>query len=138
MGVQCQSLNVRADLSTYDILIIGKAALTVDGPGPDASRVREGLKVIVFEQTAEVLEKRFGFRVAEYGLRQVFKRVPDHPTLAGLDADKTLEFQSRIFPDTWSQFLRIPVNIVRRLADVDCRIAHQYMQARLNDGQGAG
>ena len=49
--------------------------------------MRDGLKVIMFEQTAEVLEKRFGFRVAEYGLRQVFKRVPDHPLLAGLDAE---------------------------------------------------
>ena len=55
----------------------------MDGPGPDVSRVRDGLKVIVFEQTAEVLEKRFGFRVQEYGLRQVFQRVPDHPLLAG-------------------------------------------------------
>ena len=49
--------------------------------------MRDGLKVIVFEQTAEVLEKRFGFRVAEYGLRQVFPRVPDHPLLAGLDVE---------------------------------------------------
>ena len=34
--------------------------------------MREGLKVVVFEQTADVLEKRLGFRVAEYGLRCVF------------------------------------------------------------------
>ncbi len=68
----------------YDMLIVGKAALTVDGPAPDIGRVREGLKVIVFEQTADVLEKRFGFRVEEYGLRQVFPRVPDHPLLAGI------------------------------------------------------
>src|SRR5207248_7788293 len=40
-----------------------------------------GLKVIVFEQTAKVLEERLGFRVAEYGLREVFPRVPDHPLL---------------------------------------------------------
>jgi len=50
-------------------------------------RVREGLKVIVFEQTAEALEKRLGFRIAEYGLRQVFPRVPDHPLLAGLELE---------------------------------------------------
>ena len=61
-----------ADLAAYDVLVVGKGALTVDGPAPDVSRVRDGLKVIVFEQTPEVLEKRFGFRVAEYGLRQVF------------------------------------------------------------------
>ena len=77
----------RADLSAYDVLIIGKAALTVGGPAPDLTRVRDGLKVIVFEQTSEVLEKRLGFRVAEYGLRQVFPRVPDHPLLAGLAAE---------------------------------------------------
>ena len=73
-----------ADLSTYDIIIVGKSALTLDGAAPDIGRVRDGLKVIIFEQTAEVLEKRFGFRVAEYGLRQVFQRVPDHPLLAGI------------------------------------------------------
>ena len=73
-----------ADLKGYDILIVGKEALTVDGPGPDAGRVRDGLKTIVFEQSAKVLEERFGFRVAEYGLREVFRRVPDHELLSGL------------------------------------------------------
>ena len=46
--------------------------------------VRDGLKVVVFEQTAEVLEKRLGFRTAEYGLRELFHRNADHPLLAGL------------------------------------------------------
>ena len=69
------------------MLIVGKERSDADGPGPNVERVRDGLKVIVFEQTSEVLEKRFGFRVAEYGLRQVFRRVPDHPLLAGLDAE---------------------------------------------------
>jgi len=41
----------------------------------------------VFEQTPDVLEKRFGFRVAEYGLRNVFRRVPDHPALEGLQTE---------------------------------------------------
>jgi beta-galactosidase/beta-glucuronidase len=84
MHVEAQTVEADADLSAYDILIIGKGALTANGPGPDLSRVREGLKVVVFEQTAEALEKRLGFRIAEYGLRQVFPRVPDHPLLAGL------------------------------------------------------
>jgi beta-galactosidase len=43
--------------------------------------------VVVFEQTSAALEQRLGFRTAEYGLRQVFKRVPDHPLLSGLDAE---------------------------------------------------
>ncbi|MCY3022818.1 MAG: hypothetical protein NTW87_27885 [Planctomycetota bacterium] len=93
LGVQCQTVDAKADLAAFDTLIVGKAALTPDGPGPDVSRVRDGLKVIVFEQTAEVLEKRFGFRVAEYGLRQVFKRVPDHPLLAGLDAENLRDWR---------------------------------------------
>ena len=61
-----------------------RAALTPDSPAPDIARVRDGLKVVLFEQTSEVLEQRFGFRVEEYGLRWVFKRVPDHPLLAGI------------------------------------------------------
>ena len=78
-------VNAQADLSGYDLLIIGKAALTADGPAPDVMRVRDGLRVLVFEQTADALEKRLGFRVAEYGLRNAFRRLPDHPALAGLD-----------------------------------------------------
>lgn len=89
LGVAAQSVDARADLASYDVLVVGKGALTLPGAAPDIARVRDGLKVIVFEQTAEVLEKRFGFRVAEYGLRWVFRRIPDHPLLAGL-ADEQL------------------------------------------------
>ena len=89
VGIRSGPVEAGTDLSGYDILIVGKAALTVGDPAPDISRVRDGLKVIVFEQTSDVLEKRFGFRVAEYGLRWVFKRVPDHPLLAGI-ADEHL------------------------------------------------
>jgi beta-galactosidase/beta-glucuronidase len=93
LGIKWQLVKADADLSAYDILIIGKGALTTDGPGPDLARVRDGLKVIVFEQTAEVLEKRLGFRATEYGLRQVFKRVPDHPLLAGLDTENLRDWK---------------------------------------------
>ncbi|HVS36987.1 MAG TPA: glycoside hydrolase family 2 TIM barrel-domain containing protein, partial [Gemmataceae bacterium] len=82
-----QDVEADADLSGYDLLILGKQALTPDGPGPDVSRVRDGLKVILFEQSAKVLEQRFGFRTAEYGLRQAFPRVSDSPLLAGLQTD---------------------------------------------------
>jgi hypothetical protein len=77
-------VNANADLSAYNLLIVGKAALATNSPAPDITRVRDGLKVVLFEQTPEVLEQRFGFRVAQYGLRWVFKRVPDHPLLAGI------------------------------------------------------
>src|SRR5262249_33430274 len=87
LNARFERVEASADLSAFDVLIVGKGALTPDGPGPDVGRVRDGLKVIVFEQSAAVLEQRFGFRVAEYGLRQVFPRVPDHPLLAGLAED---------------------------------------------------
>ncbi|HET6386088.1 MAG TPA: hypothetical protein VFJ58_22070 [Armatimonadota bacterium] len=87
LGVPFKRVDAGADLSAYGTLIIGKGALTAGGPGPDLSRVRAGLKVIVFEQTSDALEKRLGFRVEEYGLRQVFPRVSGHPALAGLSTD---------------------------------------------------
>jgi hypothetical protein len=85
MQIAFEAVDAKANLAGFDMLIVGKASLTPDGPGPDVMRVRDGLKVIVFEQSAEVLERRFGFRIAEYGLREVFPRVPDHPVLAGLN-----------------------------------------------------
>jgi beta-galactosidase len=87
LNVAFQTVDAQSDLAGYDLLIIGRGALTPDGPGPNVTRVRDGLKVIVFEQSAKTLEQRFGFRVAEYGLREVFPRVPDHPILAGLSAE---------------------------------------------------
>jgi beta-galactosidase len=87
MGILYDTVDAKTDLQRYEVLIIGKAALTVDGAAPDVGRVRDGLKVIVFEQTPDVLEKRLGFRVAEYGLRNVFRRVPDHPALKGLQTE---------------------------------------------------
>ncbi|MCZ7641133.1 MAG: hypothetical protein M5U12_36815 [Verrucomicrobia bacterium] len=68
-------------------------ALSVDGPAPSLERVREGLRVLVFEQMPAVLERRLGFRVVEHGLRQVFPRVPDHPVLAGLATEHLRDWQ---------------------------------------------
>ncbi len=93
MGIRCEPVDAGADLSGYAILVIGKGALTLDGAAPDIARVRDGLKVVIFEQTTEVLEKRFGFRVAERGMRWVFKRVPDHPLLAGITEDHLRNWQ---------------------------------------------
>ncbi|MCX8109558.1 MAG: hypothetical protein N3G20_12230, partial [Verrucomicrobiae bacterium] len=84
LGVQFMTVGPDANLRSTDMLIIGKHALTVDGRAPDLSAVRTGLRVLVFEQTTDVLEKRLGFRVAEYGFRKMFARVPDHPALCGL------------------------------------------------------
>jgi len=92
-GVRYDTVDAGADLGAYEVLIIGKAALTTDSPAPDIGRVRDGLKVIVFEQTTEVLEKRLGFRIAEYGLRNVFPRVPDHRALAGLKSEQLRDWR---------------------------------------------
>jgi hypothetical protein len=102
LGVKCQPVNSTTDLSGFDVLLIGKSALTVGGPAPDLKRVRDGLKVVVFEQTAEVLEKRLGFRVQEYGLRQVWPRVPDSPLLAGLKTENLHDWRgsSTLLPPT--------------------------------------
>jgi hypothetical protein len=87
LGVRGKTVTAQTDLSGFDLLVVGKGALTVSDPAPNIRRVRAGLKVVIFEQTSEALEQRFGFRVTEYGLRQVFPRVPDHPLLAGVAAE---------------------------------------------------
>ncbi len=84
LGIDYTSVDHEYNPEGTDLLIIGKGALSLDGAAPDVSSVRKGLRVIVFEQAAPVLEQRFGFRVQAYGLRQVYKRVPDHPVLKGL------------------------------------------------------
>ncbi len=93
LGVVGTRIEADADLTGYDTLIIGKLALSLNAPAPDISRVRDGLKVIVFEQSSEVLEKRLGFRVAEHGLRRVFARIPDHPVLAGIQGDELFDWR---------------------------------------------
>jgi len=87
LGLEYRSVEAGADLAGYDVLIVGKAAMTIDGAGPDVTNVRKGLRVVVFEQASGVLEKRFGFRVVEYGLRNVFHRLTDHPALSGLGVE---------------------------------------------------
>ncbi len=100
MPLSYAAVDAGSALDAYDVLIVGKEALTVNGPAPDIRRVREGLKVILFEQTPDVLEKRFGFRTAEYGLRKVFPHIPDHPLLRGLGAEHLSDWrgQSTILP----------------------------------------
>ena len=85
IGIRYRTVDAEADLSSDDVLIVGKNALTVSGPAPDITRVRDGLKVLLFEQTPDVLQNRLGFRVAARGLRWAFKRIPDHPMLAGVN-----------------------------------------------------
>ena len=93
MGVKLEKIEAGTALAGYDVLVIGKKALDAYGAGPDVTKVRDGLKVLVFEQTKETLEKRFGFRVQEHVLRQVWMRLPDHPALAGLATETLSNWQ---------------------------------------------
>ncbi|MFA7196967.1 MAG: sugar-binding domain-containing protein [Anaerovoracaceae bacterium] len=70
-----------------DVLVIGSLGLK-DGahfPGLDA-RIRNGLKVLVFEQDEKTLQERFGFRTQALGFRHVEVRMAKHPVLEGLSA----------------------------------------------------
>jgi hypothetical protein len=87
MGILYERVDAKVDAAEYEVLIIGKGALTLQNAAPSLHAVRDGLKVVIFEQTGEVLEKRFGFRIAEYGLRWVFRRVYNHPILTGIDEE---------------------------------------------------
>ena len=108
LGLGFESIDADTEMSPYDVLVVGKGALSFDGPAPDISRVRDGLKVVVFEQTTAALEKRLGFRVEEYGLRQAFPRIPDHPALAGLNPAQLRDWcgEATILPSRLSYQIR--------------------------------
>lgn len=84
LGIIYDPIKPDTPLNDYELLIVGKMALNVYDEGINLEKVRKGLKVIIFEQSSEVLEQRFGFRVAEYGLRDIYIRIPDHPAMEGL------------------------------------------------------
>lgn len=77
-GISAVDMGSEDQFLQPDILIIGQGALTTKNaiPGLDRDPGRPSKCVLIFEQSAEALEERFGFRVAEYGLRQVFPRAP--------------------------------------------------------------
>ena len=84
LGVNAKEIKANAKPAAGGVLIIGKNALKVDGPAPDLTAVRDGLKVIVFEQNLDALQCRLGFRTVEYGLRNLFPRFSSHPLLEDL------------------------------------------------------
>jgi hypothetical protein len=121
MGVNFQRVDTAADLSGCDMLIVGKEALTADGPAPNIGSVRDGLRVVMFEQTSEVLEERFGFRVAEYGLRNIFSRVPDHPLLAGVAVEHLRDWrgEATILPSRLKYTMRSMYGPTVKWCDID-------------------
>ena len=70
------------------LLIVGREAMTLDGPGLDlAALTARGTNVLIFEQSEEVLQRRWGFRTASPGVRRVYVRQPAHPVCRGLADD---------------------------------------------------
>jgi beta-galactosidase len=68
------------------LLIIGREAVSADSPGIDlVALTRRGVNVLFFEQTEEVLQRRWGFRTASPGVRRVFVRQPGSPVCQGLE-----------------------------------------------------
>jgi hypothetical protein len=68
-----------------EVVVIGREAL--DGQAVHwLSKLNEGLRVLVFEQRAEVLQNGLGFRIAERGSRQLFPRFA-HPATRAFDAE---------------------------------------------------
>lgn len=82
LGVKYAKVTADAKLSGYDVLVIGREALTPDGPAPDLSALPG--RVLVFEQTYDTLTRRLGFRANVHGMRQAYIRTSAHPALAGL------------------------------------------------------
>ncbi|MBN1670131.1 MAG: hypothetical protein JXR37_03815 [Kiritimatiellae bacterium] len=87
LGVQVASVGADDSLAPYELLIVGREAVTLEGRLPDLATRKGPWRVLVFEQTAKALEKRFGFRIQEYGLRKTFVRAAGHPALEGLPED---------------------------------------------------
>jgi len=87
-GVPFTAVQQPVPPSGCSLFVIGREALTVGGPPVDLEgMVKGGATVLVFEQTEEVLQQRFGFRTASPGTRRVFVRQPSHPVCAGLTDD---------------------------------------------------
>lgn len=73
------------------LFVIGREAITSEGPEIDLTKFLRSdgsrANLLIFEQTEEVLQKRWGFRTASPGSRRVFVRQPVHPVCRGLSDD---------------------------------------------------
>lgn len=66
-----------------EVVVIGRESLDEKGL-PWLGKVSDGVRVLVFEQRASVLEGLLGFRIAERGSRVLFPRF-EHPVTRGMD-----------------------------------------------------
>jgi hypothetical protein len=89
LGVRHQPCTAAGEgVQPGDVVVVGEGALStpdlVTAPAPVLARAVDGVRVLVLAQDADVLAQRLGFRVNVQGLRQLFRRMPGHPVLAGL------------------------------------------------------
>lgn len=84
LGIPFRKVDAIASPVREGVLVIGREALDPAGPLPNLDAVRDGLRVLVFEQRPEVMN-RLGFRINEHGLRRLFIRHSGHPVLKGLE-----------------------------------------------------
>jgi beta-galactosidase len=75
------------------MIIIGREALSDAPPLPWLGEAVRSGRVLVFEQTQEVLSERLGFRTNIHGLRELFVRVADHPAIRALGRSPDSLFQ---------------------------------------------
>lgn len=76
-----------------DILVIGREALSGMRKAPSVEGVRDGQRVLVFEQSTATLTSRLGFRIAERGMRIAFPRTPSHAALVGMGEGHLRDWQ---------------------------------------------
>ncbi len=93
MAVRYSLIAEHAPMDDYDLLVIGRNALTGNPERLGIERVREGLNVLIFEQASDVLQNRFGFRMNEQGLRRVFILDPHAAAIQGLNPDLLCDWQ---------------------------------------------
>ncbi len=93
LGVSYSRMKGNVPSAECGILVIGREALANPSVTLDLSRIKSGLKVVIFEQTHETLLNRFGLRGNVLGVRNAFARVPSHPILAGLSEDNLRDWR---------------------------------------------
>ncbi|MBI4979250.1 MAG: beta galactosidase jelly roll domain-containing protein [Spirochaetes bacterium] len=93
LGIKFTSVTADASLASYRVLVIGREAYADGAAGPDLSRVKDGLSVVIFEQDLPTLMNRFGFRATEYGMRNGFIRTVAHPLMAGIAPDNLRDWR---------------------------------------------
>ncbi len=87
VGLKARAVTVGQSLAGLEALVIGRGALGREAKLPFTPEdVQRGLRVLVLEQPLEGLEA-LGFRAQDVVPRHAFRRVPDHPALAGLTDD---------------------------------------------------